>query len=117
MIEEDYVLYAFKHYKPPLFSYEEFSGDLNKVIVLKKLLRRYTNDGVFNIRLSINNIIIILNQFGIQAGNEILFFKVDPEHHSVLMTLLSHLDSFIYTRYIKDHCDIDSNIHTILRDY
>lgn len=116
MIERDYVRYALDNYQAPLFSQDEFTGDLNKVIVLKKLFRRYTNDGEINERLAMNNIIIILNQFGVQAANTILFYKVEREHHGILKTFLVYLNSFVETEFVDDHAELDDNIIETLKD-
>lgn len=116
MIERDYVRYALDNYQAPLFSQEEFTGDLNKVIVLKKLFRRYTNDGELNDRLAMNNIIIVLNQFGVTAGNTILFYKVENEHHGILKTFLVYLNSFIETEFVDDLAVLDDNIIETLKD-
>lgn len=102
MIERDYVRYALDNYQAPLFSIEEFNSDLNKVIVLKKMFRRYTNGRSLNIRMALNHIIIVLNQFGIKAGNIILFYKLEREHHTLLKTYLTFLNSFIETEYVDD---------------
>lgn len=102
MIERDYVRYALDNYQAPLFTMEEFNGDLNKVIVLKKMFRRYTNSGDINERMALNNIIIVLNQFGIQAANIILFYKVEREHHSMLKTFLMFLNSYVENEFVDD---------------
>jgi len=116
MIERDYVRYALDHYKSPLFTIEEFNGDINKVIVLKKLFRRFTNDGDINERLALNNIIIVLNQFGVGAGNTILFYKVESEHHGILKTFLMFLNSYVDNEHISDMVSLDEVIITKLKD-
>lgn len=93
----NYEQFALDNYRSPLFSDEEFNGDLNKIIVLKKMFRRYTNDRDINIRLILNNIIIIVNQFGVDAANKLLFHKVEPEHHTILKTFLVYLNSYTGT--------------------
>lgn len=116
MIEIDYVQYALDNYKSPLFNSEEFSGDLNKVIVLKKMFRRFTNDGLINERLMLNMVILILNQFGIDAGNKILFYKIEHEHHGILKTLLVYLNSFSDNVYITDNVEFDDVVLEKLKD-
>lgn len=116
MIERDYVRYAIDNYQAPMFSTEEFMGDLNKVIVLKKMLRRYSNTGMINERLALNLIILILNQFGVGAGNIILFYKVEPEHHDVLKTFLTYLNSFSNCEYANSEVGFDPIIVEKLKD-
>lgn len=110
MIERDYVRYALEHYQSPIFSTEEFTEDLKKVVSLKKLLRRYTNEGVINERLVLNIIIMIINQFGVKAANTILFYKVEKEHHSALKTFLMYLNSYMETDYCCDQHPMDKYI-------
>lgn len=114
MRKHEFLNYAHTHYKPPYYIKEQFDSDINKIVVLKKLFRRYTTSGSINERLVLNNIIIILNVFGIQAANTILFYKVEGEHHTILKTFLVFLNSFWDG---DDVCGIqlDKNIITILR--
>lgn len=116
MIERDYVRYALDHYKAPLFTVEEFNGDINKVIVLKKLFRRYTNDSDINERLALNNIIIVINQFGVEAANNILFYKVESEHHGILKTFLMFLNSYVENEHVDDLVILDTTIMDKLKD-
>lgn len=115
MIETDYVKYALKHYSTPLFNDDEFIHDLNKVIVLKKLFRRYVNSGNINERLVLNNLIILLNVFGVEAANTILFFKTRQEHWSILKTFLTFLDSY-KNNDLTDHISLDDNISRLLEN-
>lgn len=116
MIERDYVRYALDNYQSPLFDLDEFNADLNKVIVLKKMFRRYSNEGEINERLALNNIIIVLNQFGVPAGNIILFYKVEREHHSILKTFLTFLHSFKQNEFVDDLAELDPQIIHLLRE-
>lgn len=116
MIERDYVRYALDHYQPPRFSMDEFHEDLNKVIVIKKMLRRYTNNKTINERLLLNSIILIINQFGVEATNIILFYKVEREHHSILKTFLAYLNSFRDNEFVDDLVTFDSDITERLKE-
>ncbi len=116
MIERDYVKFALDNYKAAYFSMDDFNSDLNKVIVLKKMFRRYTNVSDLNDRLALNNIIIIINQFGVASANTILFFKVEPEHHGILKTFLVYLNSFVDNEFIKPDTQLDAGIVDKLKD-
>ncbi len=116
MIERDYIRFALDHYQAPFFSHDEFNGDLNKIIVLKKLFRRYSNDSDLNVRLALNNIIIVLNQFGVKAANTMLFYKVEDEHHGILKTFLVYLNSFVGNEFVSLSCDLDADIVEELKD-
>ncbi len=95
MINDDYVAYAKASYKSPFFSDEDFLQDLNKIVVLKKLFRRFTTSGAINERLVLNNIIILLNVFGLESTNKMLFHKVEHEHWSIVKTFLMFLNSYV----------------------
>jgi len=116
MIERDYVRYALDHYQAPLFSMDEFNEDLNKVIVIKKMLRRYTNNKTINERLLLNSIILIINQFGVEATNIILFYKVEREHHGILKTFLAYLNSFRDNEFVDDLVTFDPEIIERLKE-
>lgn len=116
MIERDYVRYALDHYQAPLFSMDEFHEDLNKVIVIKKMLRRYTNNKTINERLLLNSIILIINQFGVEATNIILFYKVEREHHGILKTFLAYLNSFRDNEFVDDLVTFDHEIIERLKE-
>jgi hypothetical protein len=95
MINDDYVAFAKANYKSPFFSDEDFLQDLNKIVVLKKLFRRFTTSGTINERLVLNNIIILMNVFGIEATNTMLFHKVEHEHWEIVKTFLIFLNSYV----------------------
>jgi len=111
-VEHDFVKYALTHYNVPLYSEKDFFRDLNKIVVLKKLFRRYITAGVINERLVLNNIIILLNVFGIEATNKMLFHKVKREHWSIVKTFLIFLDS--YREEEAAELDFDEDIAAIL---
>lgn len=91
---DDFIEYAKKHYIPSYYTDREFNLDLAKVVVLKKMFRRYQLTGDINERVVLNNIIIMLNVFGIEATNIILFFNIDSEFYGTLKSFLVFLDSY-----------------------
>ena len=85
--EENFILFASKHYNNPrCLDIEEFYEDLARIKYLKRLLRRYQQTGIIQERLILNHIIIIYNVFGISAANKMLFYKVEPELWPALKT-------------------------------
>lgn len=111
----NFLKYAADNYhNPHFFTDDEFNSDLNKIVVLKKLLRRYSTAGKINERLVLNNIIVLLNVFGIPATNRILFFRIDEEHHSILKTFLLFLNSYRSTPD-TDYIPIDDKVLDLLR--
>ena len=71
---------------------DEFKEDLTRFKYLKRLLRRYEQYGDLQERLILNHIIVLYNVFGIEAANRMMWFKVEPEHYSILKTFLIFLN-------------------------
>lgn len=105
-MSKDFVRYAKNHYIASYYTEKEFNTDLSKVVVLKKMFRRYQTTGDLNERVVLNNIIIMLNVFGIKATNVILFFKIDREFYGTLKSFLVFLDSY-EPNYITDLVEFD----------
>lgn len=90
--ENNFLVYAMHHYdNPQCHSLEEFEEDLKKFLYLKKLLSRYKKDGELRERLILNHIIVLYNVFG-DAATNMLFYKIDESHWSVLITFLVYLE-------------------------
>ena len=116
MVINGYVEYALDHYQAPVFTHDEFKADLHKVIILKKLFRRFTNDCILNERVVLNTIILILNQFGVEGANNIMFYKIATEHHSVLKTFLAYLHSYHENQHVPNSMEYDDFIINKLKD-
>lgn len=112
-LEHDFVRYALRNYNPVVFTEEEFIQDLNKIVVLKKLFRRYTTTGTINERLVLNNIIILTNVFGLNATNVLLFHRVNECHWGILKTFLNYLNSYIETPE-TGHVKFDEDVQKLL---
>lgn len=85
---------------PECSSIEEFNEDLYRFKYVKRLFSRYELEDDLQERLILNHLIVIYNVFGIEAANSLMWFKVSPEHYSMLKTFLVFLsflkeDSFI----------------------
>lgn len=92
---ENYIMYAMKHYNNPSCSgIEEFYEDMNRIKYLKKLFQTYLNTGVLKERLILNHIIILQNVLGAECANRILFFKLTEPMYSPLKTFLVFLNTF-----------------------
>jgi len=73
----------------------EFHDDLLLIKYIKRLFRKYKETGEIDntrLRLAQNHIIIFYNVFKIESATRILFFKLEPELHSILKTFLVHLN-------------------------
>jgi hypothetical protein len=78
--EQSFLLYAASYYDMRKSSgIEEFYDDLKKFQYLKRLFKRYEDDGDLKVRLILNHLIILYNCFGPNATN-LLFFKLKEQH-------------------------------------
>lgn len=101
LCENNFLLYAMHHYdNPQCHSLEEFEEDLKKFLYLKKLLSRYKKDGELRERLILNHIIVLYNVFG-DAATNMLFYKIDAECWSSLVTFLVYLERM--PEYVAEH--------------
>lgn len=102
LTEENYILFASKHYKnTQCTSIEEFEEDLNKIKYIKRLLRRYLVNNNLQHRLILNHMIILFNVFDIEAARRMLFFKLDTKYWSAIKTFL------VYLNYMPENEKID----------
>lgn len=112
------------NYKNPhCCTMEDFNEDLNRITHILRLINRYKRCAIFKEKLIINHLILFCNAFGLEAGNRMLFFKIEKEHWPVLKTCLVFLD---YLQEIVSNVrgetihtvgiQLDQNVVNILRD-
>lgn len=89
--DENFLLYASKHYDTPHLIQSEFEEDLKRIGYVKRLLKKYRETGECKERLILNHIIILSNVFGPEATVNMLYFKVNKEDYPVLKTFLLFL--------------------------
>lgn len=110
---DNFMLYAVKHYdNPQCCGMEEFNEDLNRIVYIKRLLKKYKRTGQLRNRLLLNHIITFFNVFGIPSALRMLFFKLDSDLFSALKTYA------VYLGYIKEDAEPieDINIRDIPLD-
>ena len=122
LTSENFLLFAAKHYWSVHYSVSEFESDLQRIIYVKRLLRKYKKSGVISERLVLNHLILLYNVFEpTVAVNRMLFFKIDSGCYSSLKTFLVYLnrisDTVIINNTIINSSDIqiDMNIANLLR--
>lgn len=120
LTEDNFLLYAVKHYKnPSCGSMKEFRDDLKRFKYIKRLLRKYEKSGTISDRLILNHLILLHNVFG-EAIVPLLFFKIEQQHWSALKTFLVYLD-YLQDKYQvtidinETEIPLDSTIINILR--
>jgi hypothetical protein len=88
---ENYVLYAAKHYSNcECESDDDFFADLKRIKYIKRLLKKYEESGDLKERLILNHIIVLFNLFGQEATVRLLFFKL-TDYSSSLKPFLEYL--------------------------
>jgi hypothetical protein len=74
--EDNFVVYAAKHYdNPQCYDTEEFLDDLKRFKYIKRLFNRFEITGDLKERLILNHIMVLYNLFGDQA-TVLLFVKL-----------------------------------------
>ena len=77
--EDNFLLFAIKYYEnPQAVTREDFDKDLNHFKYIKRLLKRYKNNGDLKVHLLLNHFIILYNTFG-EATTPMLFFKIEKD--------------------------------------
>ena len=77
--ESNYLLFAIKFYdNPQSVTREDFESDLKRIRYVKRLLKRYQNNGELKVHLILNHLIILFNVFN-EATVPLLFYNLDEE--------------------------------------
>jgi hypothetical protein len=92
--EDNFLLFAIKHYEnPQAVTREDFDKDLNHFKYIKRLLKRYKNNGELKTHLLLNHFIILYNVFG-EATTPMLFFKIEKDLWSSMKSFVIFLGRF-----------------------
>lgn len=102
LTKDNFILYAMGNYtNSDCMGMNEFDDDVAKIKYVKRLLKKYVRSGFIRPILLLNHLLILGNVFGIQQTSRMLFFKLEPELHASLKTVL------LYLNYIEDRGYID----------
>lgn len=109
--EENFLLFAIKHYEnPQAVTREDFDKDLSRFRYVKRLLKRYKSTGELKVHLLINHFIILYNIFG-EATTPMLFYKIDKSLWACIKTFVIFLDklpeyphTYIHDIEVDDNC-------------
>ena len=119
LTDGNYMMYALLHYdNPHCIDISEFFEDVKRLHYIRRLFKRYNDDGVMKERLIINHLIVFYNVFEVKAATRILFFKVEKEYHPVLKTFLVFLNKMPYDidhKLTLTNIDLDEKLVEILR--
>tara|TARA_R100001510_G_scaffold15517_1_gene12998 strand:+ start:75 stop:446 length:372 start_codon:yes stop_codon:yes gene_type:complete len=90
--DDNYVLFAIKHYENPhAATMEDFEEDLKRFKYIKRLLKKYVVSGELKHHLILNHMIICFNVFG-EGAIPLFFYKIDKEYWSLIKTFLQFLN-------------------------
>ena len=109
--EKNFLIFAIKHYENPhSVTREDFDKDLNHFKYIKRLLKRYRNNGDLRSHLLINHFIIIYNLFG-EAATPMLFYKIEREYWDIVKSFIVFLNrlpetpkTYIHSLQLDDDC-------------
>ena len=108
--EENFLLFAIKNYEnPQAVTKEDFEKDLSHFKYIKRLLKRYKNNGELRSHLLINHFIVLYNIFG-EATTPMLFYKLEKNLWPAIKTFvvfLGRLPDYPHT-YIHE-IEMDEN--------
>ena len=90
--ESNYLLFAIKFYdNPQSVTREDFESDLKSIRYVKRLLKRYQNNGELKVHLILNHLIILFNVFN-EATVPVLFYNLDEELWPAIKSFLIFLN-------------------------
>ena len=90
--ESNYLLFAIKFYdNPQSVTREDFESDLKRIRYVKRLLKRYKNNGELKVHLILNHFIILFNVFN-EATVPLLFYNLDEELWPAIKSFLIFLN-------------------------
>ena len=90
--ESNYLLFAIKFYdNPQSVTREDFESDLKRIRYVKRLLKRYQNNGELKVLLILNHLIILFNVFN-EATVPLLFYNLDEELWPAIKSFLIFLN-------------------------
>jgi hypothetical protein len=113
--EKNIKQYAVENYvNRACLDVDEFWEDFNRIKYVKRLLRRYVEDGELKERLILNHIISFYNVFEVKAATRMMFLRIDDELKSALKTFLIFLNYIPQGWY--NEIPLDKKIINTLRD-
>ena len=108
--ESNYLLFAIKFYdNPQSVTKEDFESDLKRIRYVKRLLKRYKNNGELKVHLILNHLIILFNVFN-EAAVPLLFYNLEEDLWPAIKSFLVFLNRIPeYPKTKIDNVHIDQN--------
>ena len=77
--ESNYMLFAIKFYdNPQAVTKDDFEDDLKRIKYIKRLLKRYKNNGELKVHLILNHLTVLFNVFN-DAAVPLLFYNLEKD--------------------------------------
>lgn len=112
---DNVMMYAMKHYNNPQGDNEkEFLDDMKRFKYIKRLLRKYQDNGPLKERLILNHIIVLYNVFGADACSTLLLFKLETSLWKYIKPFMELLN-ILPEGELKDIKN-DEKVESILRN-
>ena len=90
--ESNYLLFAIKFYdNPQAVTKDDFEDDLKRIKYIKRLLKRYKNNGELKVHLILNHLIILFNVFN-EAAVPLLFYNLEKDLWPCIKSFLIFLE-------------------------
>jgi hypothetical protein len=110
--EDNFVVYAAKHYdNPQCYDTEEFLDDLKRFKYIKRLFNRFEITGDLKERLILNHIMVLYNVFGDEA-TVLLFVKLRGYYTFLkpFLVLINRMPDKIHGVIARDNVVYNSDI-------
>ena len=99
--ESNYMLFAIKFYdNPQAVTKDDFEDDLKRIKYIKRLLKRYRNNGELKVHLILNHLTVLFNVFN-DAAIPLLFYNLEEDLWPAIKSFLVFLKRV--PEYPKSH--------------
>ena len=90
--ESNYMLFAIKFYdNPQAVTKDDFEDDLKRIKYIKRLLKRYKNNGELKVHLILNHLTVLFNVFN-EAAVPLLFYNLEKDLWPCIKSFLIFLE-------------------------
>ena len=90
--ESNYLLFAIKFYdNPQAVTRDDFEDDLKRIKYIKRLLKRYKNNGELKVHLILNHLTVLFNVFS-DAAVPLLFYNLEKDLWPYIKSFLVFLN-------------------------
>jgi len=90
--ERNYLLFAIKFYdNPQAVTKDDFEDDLKRIKYIKRLLKRYKNNGELKTHLILNHLTVLFNVFN-DAAVPLLFYNLEHDLWPYIKSFLVFLN-------------------------